>query len=100
MHRNQRKPFTAQEDHFIRNSVKLVGEDWEIISKVLLGRTPKQIHDRYQNYLRDGLKKGPWTKEEDDLIISFYEQIGPKWTKMVENIPGRSANALIYEKFW
>lgn len=92
MHKNQRRPFTPQENNFIRESVKLVGENWVIISKILTGRTPKQIHDRYQNYLREGLKKDPWTKEEDNQLISLYEEMGPKWTKMIENLPGRSAN--------
>lgn len=92
MHKNQRRPFTDQENNFIRQSVKLVGEDWEIIAKVLPGRSPKQIHDRYQNYLRDGLKKEQWTKEEDKNLIKLYQSIGPKWTKMISKLPGRSAN--------
>lgn len=92
MHRNQRKTFTSFENIFIQESVKLIGENWEEIAKALPGRTPKQVHDRYINYLRDGLKKGPWTKEEDNQVLSLFEKFGSKWTKMINYLPGRSAN--------
>ena len=92
MIKSKKIPFTEQENLIIQNSVKLIGEDWHEISKKLPGRTPKQIHDRYINYLRDGLKTGPWTNQEDEILIKMYRIIGPKWTKMMENLPGRSGN--------
>lgn len=92
MQRSKRIPFTDDENQIIRDSVKIYGEDWEAIAKKLHGRTPKQIHDRYINYLRDGLKKEPWTKQEDDILIEMYKSIGSKWSKMMTKLPGRSGN--------
>ena len=35
--------------------------------------------------------KGPWSKEEDELLKNWIEKVGPKsWTKCAENIPGRT----------
>ena len=35
--------------------------------------------------------KGPWSKEEDQLLKNWREKVGPKsWTKCAENIPGRT----------
>jgi len=35
--------------------------------------------------------KGPWSKEEDELLKNWIEKNGPKgWTKCAENIPGRT----------
>lgn len=89
---SKRFRFTVKENYIIVQMVRLYGEDWNIISKQLPGRTPKQIHDRYQNYLRQGLKNSPWTSEEDEILMSMYKMIGPKWSKMMKNLPGRSSN--------
>ena len=58
----------------------------------MTGRTPKQIHDRYVNYLREGLKSEPWTNQEDNILIELFKSFGPKWTKMMKYLPGRSGN--------
>ena len=92
MQKTKRFPFTEIENQIIRESVKRIGEDWEAISKKLPGRTPKQCHDRYINYLRDGLKSEPWSLQEDETLLTMYKAIGPKWSKMMGNLPGRSGN--------
>ena len=42
------------------------------------GRTAKQCRDRWQNRLRDGIKKGAWTDNEEELIKDMYAMLGPK----------------------
>jgi hypothetical protein len=39
--------------------------------------------------LRPGLVKGPWTKEEDDTIVSCIEQGITKWSEIAARIAGR-----------
>lgn len=92
MQKTKRFPFTESENQVIKDLVKRIGEDWEAISKKLPGRTPKQCHDRYINYLREGLKNDPWSSQEDETLINMYNAIGPKWTKMMIHLPGRSGN--------
>ncbi|KAK8841747.1 hypothetical protein M9Y10_026694 [Tritrichomonas musculus] len=90
--RSKRFPFTEHENYIIKHFVKMYGEDWDRISRNLPGRTPKQIHDRYVNYLRDGLINAPWSAQEDEVLMRMYDVIGPKWSKMMVNLPGRSGN--------
>jgi len=34
--------------------------------------------------------KGPWTEEEDNIVLKLVEQNGPqKWTLIAEHLPGR-----------
>lgn len=42
------------------------------------GRNAKQCRDRWQNFLRDGIKKGAWTADEEDLIKDLYATFGAK----------------------
>lgn len=92
MKKMKRIIFNEDENLFIYKLVKLIGPNWVEISKGLPGRTPKQIRDRYMNYLRDGLNKSPWTLQEDFLLIQMHKYVGPKWSKMAIKLPGRSAN--------
>ena len=39
--------------------------------------------------LRPGLVKGPWTKEEDDTIVSCIKGGITKWSEIAARIPGR-----------
>lgn len=39
--------------------------------------------------LRPGLVKGPWTKEEDDVIIQCMTTGITKWSEIADRIPGR-----------
>lgn len=91
-HKSKRLLFSKEENEIIKEGVRLHGKDWDEISKKLPGRTPKQIHDRYINYLREGLKSEPWTEIEDEILIRMYHSLGPKWTKMMNSLPGRSGN--------
>lgn len=92
MLKNKRRIFSQLEDQIIREYVNEHGENWDEVAKKLSGRTPKQCHDRYSNYLREGLKTGPWSMEEDEILIKMHYEIGPKWIKMMKYLPGRSGN--------
>ena len=48
-----------------------------------------QCLHRWQKVLQPGLVKGPWTKEEDQIIIDCIEAGITKWSEIAERIPGR-----------
>ena len=62
-------------------------------------RSGKQCRERYANHLHPDLRKGAWTKEEDDLIMALQSELGNQWAKMVQFLPGRSDNS-IKNRFW
>lgn len=35
-----------------------------------------------------------WDPEEDNIIITLLEQIGPKWSRIVQQLPGRSVSSV------
>jgi hypothetical protein len=72
-----------QSEHFL---------SWDEVSERIPGRSPKQCRDRWLNYLAPWIKKGRWTKEEDELIIKSVRKIGTKWSKLATLLPGRTDN--------
>jgi hypothetical protein len=45
-------------------------------------RTDVQCLHRWQKVLRPGLVKGPWTKEEDEMIIASIQKGISKWSEI------------------
>ena len=90
--KGQRRKFTTEEDGKIKQLVEEVGYEWEEVSRELGTRTPKQVRDRYLNYLQQGLRNDPWTPEEDAQVIRMRKKFGPKWVRMSRLMPGRSSN--------
>ena len=67
---------------------------WRQISELITGRVGKQCRERWHNQLDPSLKKGPFTPEEDALLIKLTNEIGNKWSQIAKLMPGRSDNAL------
>ena len=55
------------------------GSNFSQVAQALdTGRTAKQCRGRWMNHHRDGIKKGNWTADEEDLIRDMYQTFGPK----------------------
>jgi len=66
------------------------GKNWKKIAEELPGRSDVQCLHRWQKVLNPSLIKGPWTEEEDRLVLHLVEKNGPqKWTMIAEHLPGR-----------
>ena len=88
-----RKKFTPEEDNILRDLVKRYGaKKWIEIAKAIPGRTGRQCRDRFQNYLSPSLTNGPWTKEDDLLLLQKVRELGSSWSKIIPHFPGRSPN--------
>ena len=88
-----RKKFSPEEDLKLRELVKEIGaKKWIEIAKSMPGRTGRQCRDRFQNYLSPILTNGPWTKDDDYLLLKKVIELGSSWSKIVDFFPGRSTN--------
>jgi hypothetical protein len=58
------------------------------------GRNGKQCRERWINHLKPDISKEPWSKEEDDVLIRAYTEIGTKWSEMEKLLKGRTENAI------
>jgi hypothetical protein len=54
------------------------------------GRTAKQCRGRYMHHLKPGLKRGPWTWEEEETLVGRHQQMGNSWSKIAKHLPGRT----------
>lgn len=92
---SSRRNFTAEEDQRLKDIVRQVGlNDWEKVSQLMGTRNVRQCKDRWYTYLDPGINSEPWTEKEDQLLVSLYQEIGPKWVKMSRFFIGRSDNSI------
>ena len=57
-------------------------------------RTLRQLEDHYNNYLRPGINKDPWTYEEDLLLLNMMKVYGKDWNSIEGKFKGRTHNQI------
>jgi hypothetical protein len=68
----QKGHWTKDEDLMLGEAVKnFGGKNWKKIAESLTGRTDVQCLHRWQKVLNPNLVKGPWTEEEDRLVLQL-----------------------------
>jgi hypothetical protein len=87
-----KRNWTKEEDSQLLELVAKHGKQWGLISPHIAHRTPSQIAARWEKCLDPKLRKGPFTLEEDRLIVNFVTTNGPRsWPHITSVIPHRSA---------
>nr|KYP59240.1 Myb-related protein 3R-1 [Cajanus cajan] len=89
--RSTKGQWTPEEDDILRKAVqRFKGKNWKKIAECFKDRTDVQCLHRWQKVLNPELVKGPWSKEEDEIIIELVKQNGPKkWSAIAQHLPGR-----------
>ncbi|XVF48525.1 hypothetical protein PTKIN_Ptkin03bG0197700 [Pterospermum kingtungense] len=89
--RSTKGQWTAEEDEILHKAVqRFKGKNWKKIAECFKDRTDVQCLHRWQKVLNPELVKGPWSKEEDELIIELVNKFGPKkWSTISQHLPGR-----------
>ena len=92
---NERKccRWTKEEDDLLIALVEeFEGKSWKKISSFIKNRSPIQCLHRWTKILKPGLVKGPWTAEEDNILISWVKKNGTANFINCNNIiPGRNS---------
>jgi len=86
--------WSPEEDTQMLDAVKEYGTDWKKISTRVEGRTAKQCRDRYKLKLDPSINHGPWTPEEDKMLLKYHADLGRQWTKIAKLMPGRTENSV------
>jgi len=90
-----RSTWTVEEDSHLTHIVEEFGaRNWTFIATQVEGRTGKQCRERWRNHLVPGLRKDPFTPEEDEIILRMIDEVGSKWSLMAKALPGRTDNAI------
>ncbi|KAL4116834.1 hypothetical protein PRIC2_012286 [Phytophthora ramorum] len=58
------------------------------------GRTPKQCRERWKNHLDPAINKGPYTEEEDSVILTAQARLGNKWSQISQLLKGRTEDSV------
>lgn len=95
--RSSKGGWTRDEDDMLRVVVMEHSEkNWKNIAKALNSSFPGskrndvQCLHRWQKVLQPGLKKGPWTQQEDETITRLVAELGAnKWSLIAKQLPGR-----------
>jgi hypothetical protein len=84
-------PFSPAENEVLVRLVGIYGTKlWTTIASHLPKPTPKQCRERWHYHLNPALNKGPWTLEEDQLLLTKHEEFGNKWAEIAKFLPGRT----------
>uniref|UniRef100_A0AAY3ZTV5 snRNA-activating protein complex subunit 4 n=1 Tax=Denticeps clupeoides TaxID=299321 RepID=A0AAY3ZTV5_9TELE len=91
----RKRPWTKEEDKVLRYLVEKmrIGNfiPYTQVSYFMANRDSAQVMYRWTMVLDPSLKKGPWSKEEDELLLKAIEKHGiPNWFRVKFEVPGRT----------
>ncbi|KAI3700550.1 hypothetical protein L2E82_45183 [Cichorium intybus] len=89
-------PWSRDEDQILISYIQQHGHpNWRALPKHAgLLRCGKSCRLRWTNYLRPDIKRGNFSREEEDTIIHLHEMLGNRWSVIATNLPGRTDNEI------
>ncbi|XAR55442.1 hypothetical protein NMG60_11035511 [Bertholletia excelsa] len=88
--------WTPEEDRKLKAYINKYGcWNWRQLPKFAgLSRCGKSCRLRWMNYLRPNIKRGNFSKEEENLILELHESLGNRWSAIAAKLPGRTDNEI------
>ncbi|KAE9314963.1 hypothetical protein PF008_g19362 [Phytophthora fragariae] len=86
--------WSFEEDQVLEYLVTQGCNNWGQIAERIPGRTPKQCRERWKNHLDPAINKGPYTEEEDSVILTAQARLGNKWSQIAQLLKGRTEDSV------
>jgi hypothetical protein len=90
--KGHRRFFSTDDDQVLRQlKANLPNLSWPQISERMPGFTPRQLRERWCNYLSPNLRTVSWTPDEDRELVRLHDELGPRWGLIGSCMGNRSA---------
>ncbi|KAJ3447892.1 myb DNA-binding domain superfamily protein-related [Anaeramoeba flamelloides] len=84
--------WSKKEDDILAKAVKLhKGQEWDLVAELFQNKNSSQCLHRWKKVLDPKLKKGSWSKEEDQFLKQGVKSHGQSWPQVSLFVPGRTA---------
>lgn len=97
--KSKMKNFSRKDDIRLIELVEKYGKNWNQISSFFPGYSPENLEERYVNKLDPKLKRTKFTNEEDEKILTLYNQYGNNWKEIASYFSDRNPN-MIKNRFY
>ena len=87
--------WTLEEDKQLLQWVQEHGaKDWRLLAEKLPGRDRMQCRQRWHYHVNPDINHGPWSEDEDKILMDNHKELGSKWCEYRTLLPGRTHKAI------
>lgn len=96
-----KKEWTELYDYILCQAVRRYGtKNWMKVSECFDNRIPVECKKRWKTLRSlEGPKTKPFSKQEDEIILSLYKEIGSKWSVIAEKLENRTENQVQFRYY-